>query len=78
MDSCIYWLYVFVPVKEDLKATTDDASFVSFGRLFHARMVEGKKDSRKRLELAPEFVCLFVQQMSKISFILDTCHDARY
>ena len=38
-----------------LKAATDDASLTSFGRLFHARIVEGKKESRNRFVLALYF-----------------------
>ena len=35
-----------------LKAQTDDASLTSFGRLFHVRIVEGKKESINRFVLA--------------------------
>ena len=38
-----------------LKAATDGASFTSFKRLFHAFMVEGKKESINRFVLALKF-----------------------
>ena len=38
--------------KACLKAATDGASLTSFGRLFHARIVEGEKESRNRFVLA--------------------------
>ena len=38
--------------KACLKAAADEVSLTSFGRLFHARIVEGKKDSRNRFVLA--------------------------
>ena len=37
---------------KDLNIFKDDASFISIGRLFQARIVEGKTESRKRLVLA--------------------------
>ena len=37
---------------KDLKTVKDYASFISVGRLFQARVVEGKNESRKRLVLA--------------------------
>ena len=38
--------------KACLNAAADEVSLTSFGRLFHARIVEGKKDSRNRFVLA--------------------------
>ena len=37
--------------KACLKVATDDASLTLFGRLFHARIVEGKKESKNRFVL---------------------------
>ena len=37
--------------KACLKAATDGAFLTSFGRLFHARIVEGKKESRETFVL---------------------------
>ena len=37
---------------EDLKIVKGDASFILVGRLFQARIVERKNESRKRLVLA--------------------------
>lgn len=38
--------------RENLKAATDDACFVSCGKLFHARMVEGKKRITKKIGIS--------------------------
>ena len=38
-----------------LKYATEDAGFISFGKLFYARIVDGKNESRKRLVLALKF-----------------------
>ena len=35
-----------------LKEVTEEAFFVSFGRSFHARTVDGKKEFRKRFDRA--------------------------
>ena len=45
----IFCMFLF---KACLKAATDGASLNSFGRLFHARIVEGKKESKNRFMLA--------------------------
>ena len=39
-------------LKACLKAATDGASLTPLGRLFYARIVEGKKESRNRFVLA--------------------------
>lgn len=38
--------------RRDLNIDKVDASFVSVSRLFHARIVAGKNESRKRLVMA--------------------------
>ena len=46
---------VIFRLRECLKDATKGASFISFGRLFHAHIVEGKNEYKKRLVLAMKF-----------------------
>ena len=42
-------------LRECLKDATEGASFVLFGRLYQARIIEGKNESKKRLVLVLKF-----------------------
>ena len=45
----VMWGLKLVPVLIFLNAKTEDSPFASFGRMFHALIVEGKKESENRL-----------------------------
>ena len=45
----VIWGLEPVPVSVFLNAKTEDSPFASFGRVFHALIVEGKKESENRL-----------------------------
>ena len=56
----VIWGLDLVPVYVILNAKTEDSPFASFGRLVHALMVEGEKESEKRsfLSEALNMICI--------------------
>ena len=50
---------VMFRLRECVKDATEGASFISFGRLFQARIVEEKNESKRRLSVTSEILNIF-------------------